>query len=118
VFASIGLRAIRTPVCECTRRAIRGHHPARVPRPDTHSRAASPQSRARRERRALQLTPASPDPQPSEHRPTPKRPRLRSATPAARTCDEPTSWAASSMSTAWLHDRGGWIVGTHRRGLT
>jgi hypothetical protein len=42
------------------------------------------------------------------------RPRLRSATSAARISDEPTSWAASSMSTAWLHDLGGSIVGTHR----
>lgn len=47
----------------------------------------------------------------SAHRPTPTRPRRRSATSAPRTSDEPTSWAASSMST-WLHDLGGWIVGT------
>ena len=40
--------------------------------------------------------------------------RLRSATSAARTSDEPMSWAASSMSIAGLHDLGGSIVGTHR----
>ena len=30
--------------------------------------------------------------------------------------DEPTSWAASSTNTAWLHDLGGWVFGTHRQG--
>ena len=50
----------------------------------------------------------------SAHRLPPTRLRSRSATSAACTPDELTSWAASSMSTAWSHELGGWIIGTHR----